>query len=68
MVDADQRRRLCEPVSLNHRVTEPPPEFFGVCIEGRAAADECPEFPAELAVNVTKHPPPAQKMFAFGVP
>src|SRR5258708_32442653 len=42
------------------------PEFFGLAIEGGAAADHGPELPSELAAQVAKGPPAPQKVLAFG--
>src|SRR5208282_2314299 len=65
MVHADQRSRLGQTVALNHGIAHAIPEFFGLGIEGRAARNERPEFPAEAAADRAKNPPAPQKMFAF---
>ena len=62
MIHADQRSRLREPVALNHRVSQPIPEFLGLAVESRAARDHRPEFPAKLPANRAEGPPAAQKM------
>src|ERR1019366_9647186 len=42
------------------------PEFFGVAIEGGAAADHGPELPSEPAAQVAEVPPAPQKVLAPG--
>ena len=65
IVDADQRSRFGEAVSLDDGEAEASPEFFAFAVEGGAAGDEGPEFPSELAVNAAEDPPAAQEVFAL---
>src|SRR5579863_4854768 len=62
MIHTDQRRRLRQSISLNRRVTEPAPEFFGIAVERRASGNKRPELPPKLAVDRTKGPPTAEEM------
>src|ERR1700716_3849009 len=65
MVQADQRRRLRQPVSLDRGVAQSAPEFFGPTVERGAARDKRPELPPELPAYRAENPPPMQKMLAF---
>src|ERR1700716_641230 len=65
MVQADQRRRLRQPVSLDRGVTQSAPEFFGLTVERGAARDKRPELPAKLPAYRAENPPPMQEMLAF---
>src|SRR5260370_40250464 len=65
MVQADQRSRLGQSVSLDHGVSQAMPEFFGFAIEGGAAAAHGPELPSELAAHVPKAHPPPPDVLAF---
>src|SRR5260370_641466 len=65
MVQADQRRCLRQPISLDRRVAESAPEFFGLTVERGAARDQRQEFPPKFPANRAKNPPPVQEMLAF---
>src|SRR5882672_728882 len=65
MIQADQRRGFRQPVSLDHGISQSMPEFFGIAIEGRAAADHGPKLPSKLAANVAERPPAPQKVLAL---
>src|SRR6267142_1951437 len=66
MIQADQRCRFREPVSLDHGISQSMPEFFGFAIERRSSTDHRPEFPSKPAANVTECPPATQEMLARG--
>src|SRR4029077_16980460 len=66
VIDADERRGFGQAVALNHGVAQAVPEFLGRAVEGCAAGDESPEFPAKLAPDAAKGPPAAQEVLAFG--
>src|SRR5579859_6858717 len=63
MIDADKRCRFCQSISLNHGVSQPPPELFCVFVKRGPAADESQEFPSELSANAAEDPPAPQKVF-----
>src|SRR5207302_337027 len=65
MVDADQRRRLCQPVTLNDRVPQSSPELLGFTIQCGAPRDKRPELPSELAADAAKNPPAMEKVLVF---
>src|SRR5258706_2152925 len=64
MIQADQRRRLRQPVSLDHCISQPIPEFFGFAVERCAPADHRPELPSKLAPNMAERPPATQEVLA----
>src|ERR1700747_897252 len=65
MIDADERRGLGKPVTLNHGESEASPEFLRDTIERCSTGDEGPEFPSKLAMNMAKGPPAAEKVLDF---
>src|SRR5216684_151022 len=65
MVQADQRRCLRQPISLDRRVAESAPEFFGLTVERGASRNKRPELPPKFPANRAKNPPPVQEMPAF---
>src|SRR5215469_14308711 len=65
MIDADQRGRLGQAVTLDDGETQTRPKFFGLPIQGGAAGNKCPKLPTELVVNVSKNPPSMKKVFSF---
>src|SRR5262249_34621398 len=63
MIQADDGRRLGEPVSLNDDEAELFPERFELRVERRRADDEGPELEAEQLVHAAVAPPAANEMF-----
>src|SRR5205085_11815686 len=46
VIDADERGRFRHPIALHNGIAEPLPEQLALRIQGRAARDKGPEFPA----------------------
>src|SRR5271154_4401354 len=68
MIHADQRRSLRQPITLDRRVPQTPPEFFSLRIERRASGNKRPELPSELSMDRAKNPPSPQKVLPIRHP
>ncbi len=66
MVQADQRSRLCQSISLDHGVSQAMPEFLRFAIQRGAPADHGPELPSEPTTHIPEGPPAPQKVLPFG--